>query len=188
MKYLVDTNILSEPTKPQPNLQVEKWIADHEANFYSSALGMAELLNGLEKLPESERKRRLAGQIEKLMEKLGGRISSFNLRVVREWVRLQAELRAKARVMTWEDSISAATARHRGLTLATHNIGDFVHANVRLYEPFTYDNGNEAAQTSGASLSRRFLTLRRPLFLQYDLASEWFCGIGQAGFKRLYSL
>jgi predicted nucleic acid-binding protein len=86
----------------------------------------------------------LAVQIEKLVEKLSGRILSFNLRVAREWVRLQAELRSKARVMPWEDSIIAATARHHGLTLATHNMGDFVHADVRLYDPFTYDGGNRA--------------------------------------------
>jgi hypothetical protein len=144
MKFLVDTNILSEPTKPQSNPQVEKWIADHEANFYTSSLVIAELLNGLERLPGSGRKLRLAVQIEKLVEKLSGRILSFNLRVAREWVRLQAELRSKARVMPWEDSIIAATARHHGLTLATHNMGDFVHADVRLYDPFTYDGGNRA--------------------------------------------
>jgi predicted nucleic acid-binding protein len=138
MKFLVDTNILSEPTKPQPNIRVEKWIAAHEADFYTSSLVMAELLNGLEKLPEGDRKRRLAQQIEKLVEKFGGRILSFNLRVAREWVQLQAELRANACPMPWEDSIIAATARHHGLTLATHNAADFMHAAVRLYDPFTY--------------------------------------------------
>jgi hypothetical protein len=139
MKFLVDRNILSEPTKPQPNVRVEKWIADHEADFYTSSLVMAELLNGLEKIPESGRKRQLAQQIERLVEKFGGRILSFNLRVAREWVRLQAELRAKGHLMPWEDSIIAATARHHGLTLATHNTADFLHAAVRLYDPFTYD-------------------------------------------------
>jgi predicted nucleic acid-binding protein len=141
MKFLVDTNILSEPTKPQPNARVEKWIADNEADFYTSSLVMAELLNGLGKLPESERKRRLAQQIEKLIEKFGGRILSFNLRVAREWVCLQAELRSKTYVMPWEDGIIAATARHHGLTLATHNTADFLRASVRLYDPFTYDGG-----------------------------------------------
>jgi len=140
MKFLVDTNILSEPTKPRPNPQVEKWIEEYEADFYTSSLVMAELLNGLEKLPESERKRQLARQIEKLVENLGGRILSFNLRVAREWVRLQAELRSKGRMMPWEDSIIAATARHHRLTLATHNTIDFVHADVRLYDPFTYND------------------------------------------------
>ena len=138
MKFLVDTNILSEPTKPQPNPRVEKWIADNEADFYTSSLVIAELLNGLEKLADGERKQRLVPQIEKLIEKLGGRILSFNLRVTREWVRLQAELRSNAHPMAWEDSIIAATARHQGLTLATHNTADFVHAGVRLYDPFVY--------------------------------------------------
>jgi toxin FitB len=147
MKFLVDTNILSEPTKPQPNPRVEKWIADYEANFYTSSLVIAELLNGLERLPESERKRRLALQIERLAEKLGGRIFSFNLRVAREWVRLQAQLRASAHTMPWEDSIIAATARHHGLTLATHNTADFAHAGIRLYDPFTYEGGADAKTT-----------------------------------------
>jgi predicted nucleic acid-binding protein len=130
MKFLVDTNILSEPAKPHPKLQAEQWISENEADFHTSSLVIAELLNGLEKLPESARKRRLAQQIEKLVEKLGGRILSFNLRVAREWVRLQAELRRAARLMPWDDSIIAATARHHGLTPATHNTNDFIHANV----------------------------------------------------------
>ncbi len=145
MKFLVDTNILSEPTKPQPNPRVEQWIADLEADFYTSSLVIAELLNGLEMLPEGERKHRLAGQIEKLVEKLGGRILSFNLRVAQEWVRLQAELRLKGQTMPWEDGIIAATARHHGLTLATHNTADFVHAGVRLFDPFTYGARSEGA-------------------------------------------
>jgi toxin FitB len=49
----------------------------------------------------------------------------------------QAELRAKGHVMPWEDSLIAATARHHGLTLVTHNTADFVSAGVRLYDPFT---------------------------------------------------
>lgn len=138
MKFLVDTNILSEPAKPQPNERVEKWIADHNANFYTSSLVIAELLNGLERLPESERKRNVGQRIERLIGRLGGRVLSFNVRVAREWVRLQAELRAKRHVMPWEDSLIAATARHHGLTLATHNTADFLHAGVRLYDPFEY--------------------------------------------------
>jgi predicted nucleic acid-binding protein len=69
---------------------------------------------------------------------------SFNLRVAREWVRLQAELRAKGHATSWEDGIIAATARHHGLTLATHNTADFVQAGVRLYDPFSYTNPQQA--------------------------------------------
>lgn len=148
MKFLVDTNILSEPAKPQPNPRVEEWIADHESDFYTSSLVIAELLNGLEKLPESRRKRELAQQIERLVDTLSGRILSFNLRVAREWVRLQAELRSKARAMPWEDSIIAATARHHRLTLATHNTADFADASVRLYDPFAYAAHSEAPAES----------------------------------------
>ena len=151
MKFLVDTNILSEPTKPQPSPRVENWIADHEADFYTSALVIAELLNGLERLAEGERKRRLTEQVERLLEKLGGRVLSFNLRVAQEWVRLQAELRVKGYVMAWEDSIIAATARQHGLMLATHNTTDFVHAGVRLYDPFNYDRGAPAGAGAGLS-------------------------------------
>ncbi len=69
-------------------------------------------------------------------------------RVVREWVRLQSELRSKSRTMPWEDSIIAATARHHGLTLATHHTADFIHAAVRLYDPFNYD-GKAATEAMG---------------------------------------
>ena len=138
MEFLVDTNILSEPTKPQPNPQVEQWIGDHQASFYTSSLVIAELLNGLERVAEGDRKRQLQQRLDRLIEKLSGRILPFNVRVAREWVRLQAELRGKGHVMPWEDSLIAATARHHGLTLATHNTGDFLQAGVRLYDPFTY--------------------------------------------------
>ena len=114
MKFLVDTNFFSEPTKPTPASQVEEWIEDHEADFYTSALVIAELLNGLEQLPDGARKRDLGQKLERLIVKLAGKILSFNLRVAREWVCLQAELRDRGHVMPWEDSIIAATARHHG--------------------------------------------------------------------------
>src|SRR5437773_9995898 len=120
MKFLVDTNILSEPSKPQPNANAEQWIGDHEADFYTSSLVIAELLNGLGKLAEGERKRKLSHRIEYLIARLGGRILSFNVRVAREWARLQGDLRAKGHVMPWEDSLIAATA-------VTHNTSDFTH-------------------------------------------------------------
>jgi toxin FitB len=148
MKFLVDTNILSEPTKPRPDARVEQWIADHGADFNTSSLVIAELLNGLEKLADGERKRHLAPRLERLVDRLRGRILSFNLRVAQEWVRLQAELRAKGRTMSWEDGIIAATARHHGLTLATHNTADFVHAKVRLCDPFTYGVQGPAASSA----------------------------------------
>jgi toxin FitB len=138
MKYLVDTNIFSEPTKPQPNAQVEEWIKDHEGSIYTSSLVIAELLNGLEKLAEGDRKQHLRERLEKLIHKMGGRILSFNVRVAREWVKLQADLRVKGHVMPWEDSLIAATARHHDLVLATHNTNDFLHAAVRLFDPFDY--------------------------------------------------
>ena len=54
------------------------------------------------KLSPGERKRNLSSQIERLIKKFQGRILSFNLRVAREWVRLQSDLRSKARLMPWE--------------------------------------------------------------------------------------
>jgi predicted nucleic acid-binding protein len=66
MRFLVDTNIFSEPTKPRPDARVEQWIADHGADFYTSSLVIAELLNGLEKLADGERKRHLAPRLERV--------------------------------------------------------------------------------------------------------------------------
>src|SRR5438094_457519 len=44
MKLLVDTNILSDPSKPQSNGNAEEWIGDHERDLYTSTLVTAELL------------------------------------------------------------------------------------------------------------------------------------------------
>ena len=83
MKFLVDTNILSEPTKPRPDAGVEQW-GRITRRTSIPALVIAELLNGLEKLADGERKRQLAPRLERLAERLRGRILSFNLRVARE--------------------------------------------------------------------------------------------------------
>ena len=57
MKYILDTNVISEAINKQPNLQVMNWLRGMDAqNLYLSVVTVGEIKKGVEKLPESHRK------------------------------------------------------------------------------------------------------------------------------------
>lgn len=137
MNYLVDTNILCEPRQKRPNGKVMEWLRANESSLYTSALVTGEIRYGIELLPaDSARRAELLKWYERLLGIMAGRVLSINARVAEEWGRLQAEARAKHRVLPVVDGLLAATARRYQLVLATNNTADFKVAGLRIVNPF----------------------------------------------------
>lgn len=135
MSYLVDTNVLSELRRREPDAHVVRWLSDRPATtLYLSVLTLGELRKGVEGVPEGDRKRRLLDWLEvELPAYFAGRILSVDATVADRWGRLLAQ---SGRPLPAIDSLLAATALSHGLTLVTRNLKDFRHPGLLVLDPW----------------------------------------------------
>lgn len=137
MNYLVDTNVLCEPRQKSPNPAVVRWLREHEASLYTSALVVGEIRYGIERLPANSRRREaLMAWLSQLIRTLEGRILAVNTRVAEEWARIQTEADEAGHNLPAIDSLLAATARRYQLALVTNNTEDFRFCGVKIINPF----------------------------------------------------
>lgn len=135
MKYLVDANILSEPTKPAPHLRVVAWLRAHQAEIVVDPLILGELQFGILLLPKSKKRSTLERWLQDVVKKVHCLTWDADTGLV--WADLIARLRTKGKAMPIKDSLIAASAIRHDLTVATHNRPDFEKAGVRIVDPFT---------------------------------------------------
>jgi len=134
VKYLVDANVLSEPTKPAPNLGVVAWLRDHERDLAVDPVILGEVRFGVLLLPRGRRRTNLERWFEMGIQRL--HCLPWEAATGLRWAELLARLRASGRTMPIKDSLIAATALVHGLVVATHNRADFETAGVKLIDPF----------------------------------------------------
>ena len=112
MSFLADTNVLSEDTKPRPNLKVNAWIEAHEAGLYTSAPTIGELRRGIARLPAGARRTHLEHWLAGVLLRMHGRILPYDTRVAETWGDLMAGLESRGQMMPLADSLIAAIAYH----------------------------------------------------------------------------
>ena len=134
MEYLVDANVLSEPTKQLPSKSVSDWLSRHETELAINPIILGELEYGILLLPSGRRRTRLLDWFAHGVAHL--QVLDFDRDTARIWAVLLAGLKRKGRAMSLKDSLIAATALQYQLTLATRNVSDYRHAGVRLVNPF----------------------------------------------------
>ena len=124
MKYLLDTNVLSEIRKPHGNAGVKTFVESlEEEDIFISVLSIGEIYFGIEKLPAGPKKTELLIWLnQKLPERFGKRMLPLDADSMIEWGRLQAQSKKTLPVI---DSLIAASALARRLTVVTRNIKDF---------------------------------------------------------------
>lgn len=137
MKYLVDSNVLSEPTKPKPRLEVVFWLKERVVDLVVNPIVVGELEYGILILPKGKRRNRLLEWFAATVE--GMNILDIDAETASHWARLYAELRSLGKSMPYRDSMISATARQYGLTVVTRNVADYRHAGVKLINPFSDD-------------------------------------------------
>jgi predicted nucleic acid-binding protein len=131
--YLVDANVLSEATRPDPNTQVVEWLRRHERDLAVAPIVVGEIRFGIYVVPAGHRRKRL----ERWFEDGIGRLQClpWELATGLRWAILP-DLRASGESMPIKDSLIAATALLHGLTIATRNTRDFSKARVKIVDPF----------------------------------------------------
>jgi predicted nucleic acid-binding protein len=139
VSFLLDTNVVSEWTKPHPNAGVANWLADvDEDRVYLSVVTIAELRHGIERLPSGRRRSRLDEWLRlELPLRFEGRVLPVTVEIADEWGRLVARREALGRPMHAMDAMLAATAALHSLTFVTRNVQDFESAVTTLINPWT---------------------------------------------------
>lgn len=138
MKYLLDTNVVSEWSKPRPDPSVVDWMnMAIEDDLYLSVITLGELWQGVEGLPAGKRRVALARWVERdLTGRFQGRLLGIDEQIARAWGVLLAESKQRGKAMHAVDALLAATARVYSLTLVTRNGKHFEGAGVRVLNPF----------------------------------------------------
>ena len=134
MRYLVDANVLSEPTRPAPAPQVVAWLRAHERDVVVDAIVLGELTVGVLALPGGRRRRRLEQWLDAVEDTI--ECLPWDATTSRRWAQLVVNLRRRGATMPLLDGMVAATALHHGLTVVTRNTRDFRMAGVKVLDPF----------------------------------------------------
>ena len=134
MKYLVDANVLSEPTRPAPEGRVVKWLRDHERDIAVDPIILGEVRFGILRLHRGKKRARLEAWFDVGVRRL--RCLPWEAETGLRWAELLARLRAVGQAMPIKDSLIAATALVHDLTVVTRDRADFERAEVRVVDPF----------------------------------------------------
>ena len=138
MKYLLDTNVVSEWAKPYPNAGVAAWLNEaDEDRVFVSVITLAEVRYGIERLPLGGRRRRLNEWLEQeVPSRFEGRILIVDNHVADACGRTIARAEAAGRRIESMDALIAATAEIHELTLVTRNVSDFESVLPNVINPW----------------------------------------------------
>ena len=135
---VLDTNIVSEASRPTPSARVLDWMrSEPRAALFTTTITEGELLYGIELLPEGRRRSLLETLVAGILaEDFAGRILPFDSAAAREYADIAANRRRLGRPISEPDARIAAIARSRGARLATRNVSDFADCGLPLIDPW----------------------------------------------------
>jgi toxin FitB len=135
LKYLVDTNILSEMTKKQPDNSIVKWFEETaNTDMFISVISVGELVSGVAKLPDGTKKMKLSTWLKDLLyEDFYDRIVDIGINVMEVWGEKSAKF---VRTLPILDTLIAATALAHDMIVVTRNVRDFKDIpGLKFYNP-----------------------------------------------------
>lgn len=135
---ILDTNVVSEPLKPSPNPVVVDWLnAQAPSTLFITSINLAELLAGVETMPQGKRRdalaQALASQVSALFE---DRVLHFDTRAAQCFAPCMAGAQTQGNPVGFADCAIAAIAKAHGLIVATRNVRDFQGTWVDVINPW----------------------------------------------------
>ena len=140
MRYVLDTNILSEVTRKHPNFEVICWIQDHVEDVFTTSITIKELYYGLFLMPEGKRRRVLKETIDAIVKECSDRTFPYDAFCAYLCAELQASARSIGRSTALEDCMIAAICKRNNATLVTRNVKDFEYFGIDVVNPFEYES------------------------------------------------
>ena len=138
MSFLLDTNVVSEWTRPKPNPGVVAFLSEEdEETLFLSVVSLAELRRGVDRLAHGQRRLRLDQWLrEDLPARFGERLLGIDAVAADAWGRIIARRERAGHPMGVMDGWIAAIAEVHGLTLVTRNVADFAGTVERILDPW----------------------------------------------------
>ncbi len=135
---ILDTNVVSEPMKPNGNPAVRDWLDRQAAEtLYLTATSLSELLVGIEMLPHGKRKEGLAAALNELLVSLfGPRILPFDRQAAMAYAPLIGRSRAAGCLVSAADGQIGAIANVHGFAVATRDTAPFLATGVLVINPW----------------------------------------------------
>jgi tRNA(fMet)-specific endonuclease VapC len=139
LKYLLDTNIISELVSPQPSPQVATYLKGlDESTIYLSVITIGEIEAGIQRLPHSKKRAYLSQWLhDELLPRFDSRIIDIDTEVMLRWGELTGRLKSKGISLPIMDTLIGASSLVSGCTLITRNEKDFRHMGISIINPFT---------------------------------------------------
>ena len=138
MRWLLDTNVISETVKPRANTKVTSWLQDQtNGAFAISVVTLAEIREGIESVDDDWRRRELTEWLRAAIALFGQDALPLDDAVLIDWLRLSRQLARSRITRQAPDLLLASTARVHKLVIATRNTRDFASTGVTTYNPWT---------------------------------------------------
>ena len=139
MKWLLDTNVVSESIRPRPEPRVLAWISSQPAELMAiSVVTLAELRDGASTVADKTRRQRLDHWIDaEVVATFENRTLPLTVDILSDWLFLARKLSAKGRPRSAPDLLIAATARVHDLIIVSRNFHDFAGTDVSVFDPWS---------------------------------------------------
>ena len=136
---VLDTNVVSELMRQSPDDNVVRWVDRYPASeVFITAVTAAELVYGVARLPEGQRKTTLAAMVSELLtEDLYGQILPFDSGAAEFYARIASAREELGRPISMADAQIAAVCRQYAACLATRNTKDFEDTGVMVLDPWS---------------------------------------------------
>lgn len=136
---ILDTNVISEIIKKQPDEHVANWLRNQDtSNLATTAITVAELLAGICQMPEGKRRKYTDTTIKLELMTLADRTFAFDTQAAANYATIFIERERRGKPTSIQDAMIAAIARSWGASVATRNTKDFEGTDVELINPWEY--------------------------------------------------
>ena len=135
---VVDTNVVSELSRPSPNPRVLSWVESQDsAELYVTVMTVAELCYGVARIPDQQTRERVSRDNESLLSMyFAGRILNLDEAAARDYAGILARFRRGQAPFDAHDCMIAAIARVNRAPVATRNVRDFRSFGVQIINPW----------------------------------------------------
>jgi toxin FitB len=135
---ILDTNVVSELMRPEPDVRVRQWVSGRRADeLATTAITVAEIRHGIERLPDGQRKEGLLSAATDLFAAFGDLVQPFDALAAAWFDPVMVRRASLGLPIEGFDAQIAAICRARGAALATRNVKDFLETGVDIIDPWS---------------------------------------------------